>query len=391
MSISLSRFVTKLAVALSVWAACAISASAQIPAPSLPTDSSRPWISAYYLAGDQDNGRMPPEKIDFTAFSHLIHFAIFPKSDGTFDTGRGGITPEESKTVIALAHASGCKVIVSVGSRDTWLKQAIQETRPALVDNLVHFVVARGYDGIDIDFEPLEDSDVVSYEKFIFELRARLIAANPSLLLTAAVASEPQMFAHLQSQFNQINLMTYDLSGTWPGFKTWYNAGLYDGGTRKMADNEVYPSVDGMVQDYLKAGISPAKLGIGIAFYGYIWSGATGPGQSIQGVTVDDGADYNRIMDTYYKPERYHWDDQAHAPYLSIDAPLFKDRKFITYDDARLSDEKVAYIQKKGLGGAIIWELGAGYRKSQPEGQQDALLQSVKSVWNGGSVPEPTP
>ncbi len=28
----------------------------------------------------------------------------------------------------------------------------------------------------------------------------------------------------------------------------------------------------------------------------------------------------------------------------------------------------------------MIWELGAGYRKSQPDGQRDLLLQSVKQA-----------
>ncbi len=386
MTQSLSRFLRGAALAVLVWAACAMSSSAQTPALSLPLDNARPWISAYYLSGDADTGRLLPQKIDFTAFSHLIHFGIFPKSDGTINLPPGSISPEQSKTVISLAHAVGCKVLVSVGSQDgtTWFQQAIQAgPRAALVHNLVQFVLNRGYDGLDLDFEPLGDADVSSYEKFIFELRARLIAANPSLLLTAAVASEPAMFARLQSQFDQINLMTYELSGPWPGFKTWYNANLYDGGTERMANGDVYPSTDGMVQDYLKAGIAPAKLGIGIVFGGHIWSGATGPRQSIQGVTMDDGADYSQIMDTYYQPQRYHWDPQAQAPYLSVDAAQVKDRKFITYDDETLCMKKVQYIRQKGLGGAIIWELGGGYRGNQPDGQKDTLLQAVKQAWRG--------
>jgi chitinase len=347
-----------------------------------PTDI---WIFAYYLAGDQDNHRLPPEKIDFTAFSHLIHFDVLAESDGTIDPIKGGITPEQSRTVLTLAHQAGCKVLLGLGTDEgaKRLRMAMHDAaRPNLVKNLVQFVTLRGYDGIDIDEEPLDDIDVPDYEKFIPELRTAMDAARPGLLLTAAVATQPALFARLQPDFDRINLMTYDLSGPWPGFKTWYNGSLYGDGTQKMDKDDPYPSVDDMVQKFVQAGISPAKLGIGIAFYGYVWSGATAPRQDIAGLSVDDGVDYNVIMDKYYQPTRYHWDDRAQAPYLSVESENPKERKFISYDDETLCAKKIAFVRQKGLGGAIIWELGGGYRDSQPTGKKDALLQSVKRAWH---------
>jgi chitinase len=346
------------------------------------------WVCAYYLAGMQDKGPLTPQKIDFTAITHLIHFGIFANGDGTIDSLKGGITPEQSKTVVTLAHAAGCKVLVCLGTDEkaVRLRQALSDSfRRTFVHNLVQFVVARGYDGVDIDMEPLEDADVASYAKFIEELRTQLIIADPNLLLTAAVASEPALFARLQIQFDQINLMTYDLSGPWPGFQTWYNASLYDGGPQRMNSSEPFPSVQGMVQQFVQAGVSKAKLGIGVAFYGYVWSGATGPRQSIQGVKVDDSVDYHTIMDQYFQPKRYHWDAQAQAPYLSIASPQFLERKFISYDDATLCTRKIAYVRQQGLGGLIIWELGGGYRDNQQHDRKDALLQSIKRAWRGAT------
>ena len=109
----------------------------------------------------------------------------------------------------------------------------------------------------------------------------------------------------------------------------------------------------------------------------------SGPKQSVQGLTdkdVNDGADYSLIMSQFYQPGRYRWDDQAKAPYLTIDAPDSKDRKFVSYDDARLCALKIAYVKQQGLGGVIIWELGGGYRANQPPGQRDPLLQAVKKA-----------
>lgn len=340
-------------------------------------------IFAYYLSGSQD-GDLPAQDVDYGAFWGMIHFGINVNADGTVDTKSWGMTPYKSNQMITYCHAHGDKILVCLGTNGVdVLRKAISDAnRATMVKNLVQFVVQRGYDGLDIDFEPLEDQDVPDYTKFVHDLRAAMDAAKPGLLLTAAVASEPALFADIQDDMDQINLMTYDNSGPWPGFKTWYNASLYGGGSQKMADGSDYPSVDQMVTQFEQAGVKPDKLGIGFAFYGYVWSGATGPMQSIKDVKVDDSVNYNDIMDQYYRPDRYHWDSQADAPYLSIDSPVFLDRKFISYDDERLCGLKVAYIRQKGLAGGIIWELSGGYRADQPPGKRDLLLQSIKRALN---------
>lgn len=347
-----------------------------------PANAAQPIrIFAYYLSGNQD-GALPAQDVDYGAFWALIHFGINVNADGTVDTTSWGMTPDKSNQMISYCHGHGDKILVCLGTNGVEkLREAISnQNRTDTVKNLVDFVVQRGYDGLDIDFEPLEDKDVPDFTQFVHELRKAMDAAKPGLLLTAAVASEPALFSNIQGDMDQINLMTYDNSGPWPGFKTWYNSSLYGGGDQKMADGSDYPSVDQMVTQFEQAGVKPSKLGIGFAFYGYVWSGATGPMQSIKDVKVDDGVNYNDIMDQYYRPDRYHWDAQAEAPYLSIDAPAFLDRKFISYDDERLCALKVAYIRQKALAGGIIWELSGGYRANQPAGKRDVLLQAIKKA-----------
>jgi chitinase len=202
---------------------------------------------------------------------------------------------------------------------------------------------------------------------------------NPALLLTSAVVWQPQMFGRLQTCFDQINFMTYDLSGPWPGYCTWFNGPIYASDSDRMAGGDPYPSVERSVTSLVNAGVPRSKIGIGIAFFGYVWFGATGPRQSINGATVIS-PDYHKIMDTYYQPNFYHWDDVAEAPYLSIPGAGGKGNLFISYDDERLCMEKVIYAKQQSLGGVMIWELGAGYRDSQPDGLKDSLLQAVKQA-----------
>jgi chitinase len=348
------------------------------------------WVTAYYADWQQQSGYLPPEKIDFAAVSHIIHFSVVPKADGTIDdTGGDFITPAQSQALLTPAHAAGCKVLLCVGGADTSprFRAALGDSvRPAFIRNLVAFTAARGYDGIDIDMEPLQDSDAPQFEAFIGELRTAMNAVDPHLLLTAATAQQPAVFAKLQSQFDQINVMTYDLSGPWQGFRTWHNSSLYGAGDDMMTGQTPYPSSDATLRGFIKAGVPKSKLAIGLAFYGTVWNGASAPGQDIANVKFDSSVDYHTIMDKYAASGQYQWDTRAHAPYYSIGGPSPQDRKFVSYDDERLCAEKIAYARKQGLGGVMIWELGSGYRADQPAGQRDSLLQAVKRAWRTGMV-----
>ena len=51
---------------------------------------------------------------------------------------------------------------------------------------------------------------------------------------------------------------------------------------------------------------------------------------------------------------------------------------FISYDDEHTCQAKVSYARNRRLGGVMIWEIGQGYRSTQPSGQRDPLLQAMK-------------
>lgn len=126
----------------------------------------------------------------------------------------------------------------------------------------------------------------------------------------------------------------------------------------------------------------------GIAFYGYVWSGGTGtsiggaalPRQTWTTAPTTTTPTYDTIMSTYYQTNRYHWDTDAQAAYLSIDNSGSANDKFISYDDEHACQAKISYARNRGLGGVMIWELGSGCRAGQPVGQRDPLLQAVKQA-----------
>ena len=348
------------------------------------------WISAYYGGWAQGCGyvgNMQADKIDYSAITHIIHFAIKPLPEGFIDDTTLCITPENSAALIKHAHAAGKKVLVSVGGEYTesaFLSATNSANRQKFINNLINFITTRGYDGIDLDWEPVTPSSISQVTTLIVELRAALDAITPRPLLTAAVAWEPDLFAQLQDRFDQINIMTYDLNGNWLN-GSWFNAPTYDGGYWFPASGPA-PSANGLVDMFISAGLNPAKLGIGIGFYGYVAKGGNGtptggvtaPGQLWTSQPTKTAYTYYDIMDKFFKPQNYRYDSAAGAAYLSYDMPGSSEDMFITYDDELSIFEKVNYVRKKVIGGVIIFQLGGGWRPNAPV--PDNLLQAVKDA-----------
>src|SRR6266850_249293 len=346
------------------------------------------WSTGYYPGWEQ--GAMPASSIDFAALTHIIHFSIVPNTDGTLNSSANSLSSGNSSDIVSQAHAAGKKVLFCVGgagSQAGFQGATSSTNRGAFVTNLVNLMSARGYDGIDIDWEPLDPSDANQFTNFVNGLRIALNAINPRPLLTAAVASPPTpptLLASVQSQIDQINLMTYDLSGPYPGWVTWFNAPIYDGGYKFPSTGGLVPSADGIVNSVTSAGVPAGKLGIGIAFYGWIWSGGTGtttggaalPRQGWTTAPSTTQPSYNTIIATYYQSNLYYWDAAAQAAYLSVDNSGSSNDKFISYDDQRTCQSKVSYARNRHLGGVMIWELAQDHHPGQP----DPLLQSIKQA-----------
>lgn len=413
----------------------------------------KPWVTGYVTGewhrGDGSIGILTSE--DWDTLTHVIHHAAGLNSDGTLDLNYGGWNLTEAKRtkLIEQAHEKGVYVLFSVvnfGNYEAVLADTTK--RQNLVDALTNILkngAGPGYDGLDIDLEPVRadsSGNNTHYEAFITALQTQLKSINQSnnpgmlaerpLLAIAtgidAIADNQtstlgKLLAKLQDKLDQINVMAYDLS-TLNEEITWHDGALYDGGNK-------YPtytarsvvSADRALQQFINAGVLPSKLGLGISAEIRGWRGGRVVGSSNNGVTAplqrwttpptnwENGiyrARYAQLMQpnfrcfdgaTFacgYKPEYYRWDDQAKMPYLSIDRTNPDEDMFISYNDARSVHEKVKYVKEKGLGGVMLWELG---RECLPpgagggsmdqcvagDGEYRPLLKSIRQTLRTGT------
>ena len=369
------------------------------------------WVTGYFPGWEQAS--MPASNIDFLTITHVIHFSVVPNADGTLDSNANIVTVGNSADVVMRAHAVGRKALICVGGGGTEsLFQGATSTvnMSAFINNLTNFMTTRGYDGIDIDWEPLPASDALQYTNLVKGLRSALNAFSQPKLLTVAAGAYPPygdpangeytMFAAIQTNIDQINIMTYDLSGPYDGWVTWFNSPIYNGGYRLPSTGNLVPSVDGAVNNFLNNGVAPARLAISIAFYGYLWTGGraiaptnlTLPRQSWTNAPTATAIRYADIINGYYQTYLYHWDTNAQSAYLSITNAVPTNNVFMSYDDPRTCQAKVSYARNHNLGGIMIWELAQDYMLNTPQSLLEAVKQTLATPGatslkkNGGDV-----
>jgi chitinase len=183
-----------------------------------------------------------------------------------------------------------------------------------------------------------------------------------SYLLTAAVPAGPGLaqkyeLRDLSRVLDWFNLMTYDFSGAWSK-ATNFNAPLY------RARDDPFPAnnVDAAVQTYLKAGVLPHKITLGMPFYGRGWTTAGTDNHGLyqklsRGAVSGTAYTYQNLLDKYIGKNNYerYWNYGAKVPWLYNPA----ERVFITYEDPESIGYKAEYVADHYLGGAMIWHLSS--------------------------------
>ncbi|RKH52944.1 chitinase [Corallococcus llansteffanensis] len=349
-----------------------------------PVGSTNKWVSGYYTGWNADE--YPPEKVDFTALTHIIVGRVTPKPDGTvsalFDNSNGSAM---AKTLSTRAHAAGRKAIIMVGGAGEhagWVGAATSANREKFVTNLLKVMDDHGYDGLDIDWEPVEEADKPN----LLALVQRLRQVRPNMLLTFPIGwvnnnfsgdAELKWYPQLATYLDQVNIMSYEMIGVWDGWDSWFTSAL-------TGESGTHPtSVESSLKAWVNAGIPKAKLGMGIPFYGLAWRNITGPRQPFTNwsdyVGGDNSFTYKKILQLS-KTGTLKWDTAAQANYVTFSTPVEDGTvRWITYDGPEAIQAKGQYAKANGYGGTIIWTINQGC--TDPATGANPLLTEVKKAF----------
>ena len=332
----------------------------------------------YYASWQPD--QYPVSAIEWSGLTHIAMAFYTPDSSGALSLMGGN--PQLATSLVLAAHQHGVKAIASLGGADSasaFRSATNTGTISAFVSNLVGLMQTVGYDGLDVDWEPLDKAD----EPVAIDLASRVRLASPGVIMTIPIGyvninlgADLTNYPGIAAVYDQLNIMSYGMAGAWQGWKSWHSSPLY------QQDSATPTSIDSSVQLYISAGVPKKKLGIGIGFYGLCYSPpVTAPDQPLNSATLvaSDGAiSYANVMANYYSASARTWDSFARVPYLSFSTAHAPDGcGYISYDDEQSIAEKGNYIKTKGLGGAIQWEINEGYISGAPSGQRSPLLTAI--------------
>ncbi|WFC98033.1 chitinase [Malassezia yamatoensis] len=239
------------------------------------------------------------------------------------------------------------------------------QKRSRFAESAVQLLADNGLDGLDVDWEyPETKQQSHIYTQLLRELRSRLDAYHsevtpnePRYLLTVAAPAAPQKYEMLDiremdSFLDFWNLMTYDFSGSW------------DSNANPQANLYGSPlSVQRSVEYYASHGTKASKLVVGIPLYGRGFNGTKGHGDRYSQVapgSLEAGVYSYRELPLNNATE--HFDKRSGAGF-SYDP---SQGQLISYDTVESARAKANYIQKKGLLGAMFWELSGDRPCSDP-------------------------
>ncbi|MGW9350026.1 chitinase C-terminal domain-containing protein [Nocardiopsis flavescens] len=332
-------------------------------------------------------------------------------------------------------------------------------------DSAVKFVREYGFDGLDIDYEYATSNNGAGspddfwisdarrgllwegYEELMRVLREKLDEASAEdgtyYQLTAAVPASGwllrgQEVHQVVRYLDFVNMMTYDLHGTWNHF-VGHNGALYDSGLDPEL-SAVYGAYNGIgylnadwAHHYFRGAMQAGRINLGVPFYTRGWTGVQGgtdglwgtaalpdqtqcpPGTGVNtpcgngadgidnlwhdsdpvtggevaaganpiwhvlnledGVVGDYAADYGVDEPITGTYER-HWDDVTGNEWWWN----AQTRTFLTGDADRTIRAKADYVADTGLGGVMIWEMAGDYSYDAGAGQYvmgDTLITSL--------------
>ncbi|KAE8674420.1 putative C2H2 and C2HC zinc fingers superfamily protein [Hibiscus syriacus] len=284
----------------------------------------------------------PVSSINTSFFTHIYYAFLLPEPS-TFKLDITALDQQKLPEFRSGLNAKypPVKAILSIGgggnNPDVFARMArTEQTRGVFINSTIEVARSYRFDGVDLDWEfPATGDDMANLALLFKEWREALeneaeTSGKPRLLLTSAVyySSEftnygsPRSYpAHAMAEYlDWASPMCFDYHGKWDDFTGMHSA-LFD-------LNSSDSSSHGM-GSWIRAGVPPEKLVMGLASYGHTWK-LKDANVNANNATVK----YDRTTVSYYSYAGGSW---------------------IGYDDVKSIKWKVWFARVKGLAGYFFW------------------------------------
>ncbi|CAH1249434.1 CHIT1 [Branchiostoma lanceolatum] len=324
-----------------------------------------------------------PEDIDPALCTHVIYafakmenyqLAPFEWNDDNTDWSTGMY--ERFMTRLSQNNGPTPKSLLAIGGWNFGTQPFKDMTssaanRRTFIETSIPYLRARGFDGLDLDWEYPHAEDRVNFALLVQELREAYDAEDvptgkERLLLSAAVSAGK---THIEAGYDIptlaryldfINLMAYDFRATGGDTGTGHHS-LLHALPAETGDDATLNAI-WAVERWISGGAPPSKLVMGIPLYGRSFTlsspSNTGVNAPIRGrgdaqtFTREAGImSYYEICDMLNTGGTRVWNEETKLLYA------YKDNLWVGYDDETSVRAKVEWLRDRGLGGAMVWAL----------------------------------
>lgn len=214
------------------------------------------------------------------------------------------------------------------------------EKREAMIENLMDLVEEYNLDGVNVDFENMNESDKNVYSRFLIELAPRLkkIGKTLSVDVTAPDGSETWALCFdrntIANVADYIVFMAYDQYGT---------------SSNKAGTTAGYNWVEANIKKFLgQEDVDPEKIILGIPLYMRLWE------EDDDGTAKPEVVNMKDMFDVLPENQVAKWDEELKQYYVEYeeDGKTYK----MWVENEKSVGEKINLANQYNLAGIAFWE-----------------------------------
>lgn len=317
------------------------------------------------------------DELDLRFLTHLAIFGLSFEADGSIRTrelnymepGWRNLTSDQAQQLINQAQANNILVTVALTAFDNESIENIISNESAtqtMIEEVITFVKTYQLDGINIDFEYVgtpKTETQKAFTRMVEKLTTAVKAANPDYHVSIDVYADSAKnnriweLEPIGQIVDHIIIMAYDFhrpaSSVAGPVAPIFGAG--EGWSQDIVT---------LLNEHMLVN-PPAKLILGVPFYGYEWRTLDQSYLSQTYTGTGRLATYRRVKTLLEeKPETaVNWNNQALSPWISYSEEDITYQ--IQYDDIRSLGFKYDLVNQTNMAGIGIWALG--YEGTNPE------------------------
>lgn len=303
-------------------------------------------LQAQQIVGYAPYYRTYSANFDFTKYTHIHFFSIWPNADGSFNYPQSQDSLSLKKKFDDIsAKANGAKMIMTFGGTHVNGSKHFEElstdetARKNFVTRVIALCKAWNIDGVDIDWEGLSGANAKQGNiDLMTDLRKATTENNLSLSIDvpASAYSGNNYDVNAIDLADYINVMGYEYNGSWS------KTALHHANMNKIVS---------LGLDYWTGkGLSKNKLNLGCSFYAKKYTGTSTVGSSFTKAITLTFEQVQTLINSGYTV----MEDNTDGSYCYSKSK----NEIVFYDSPKNASHKINYASQNGYSGVIIWEIG---------------------------------